>query len=187
MEPGYSWENSSWYDQMIQIWRSGVLSVLIEIILKVDNIATTYPLLPFITEGVTASSSEGLYYAKYTSVPVGAIWDSAVLDWQLIRTMTAVGLGFATGAFAGHYAFHLWKTLEKVITETVKRILTSSLSLYYEGRFEQKMTGWEASVSLSPCTDKAKIRTGHRKMILNHPYKGRSPYLATKVNEAKDC
>uniref|UniRef100_A0A8C3E0X3 Uncharacterized protein n=1 Tax=Corvus moneduloides TaxID=1196302 RepID=A0A8C3E0X3_CORMO len=138
---------------MIQIWRSGVLSVLTEIILKVDNIRTTYPLLPFIMEGVTASSSEGLYY--------------------LTRTMTAVGHGFATGAVAGHYAFHLWKTLEKVITGTVKRILTSSLSLYYKGGFEQKMTG-------------AKIRTGHRKMILNHPYKGRSPYLATKANEAKD-
>uniref|UniRef100_A0A8C9NM42 Uncharacterized protein n=1 Tax=Serinus canaria TaxID=9135 RepID=A0A8C9NM42_SERCA len=68
--------------------------------------------------------------------------------------------------------FHLWKTLEQVITETLKPILTSGeVSLI---------------LSTSPRTVKAKIKAGHRKIIVNLLYKGRSPYLTTKVNEEKN-
>ncbi|NXL41541.1 DJC15 protein, partial [Podilymbus podiceps] len=122
-----------------------------------------------------AGSSEGLRYAEYAGVPTVAGKGQAELDRGLARTMIAVGLGIATVAFAGRYAFHLWKPLEQAITETTKRISSSSLSLYYKGGFEQKMSRREASLILgvSPSAGKAKIRTAHRRiMILNHPDKG---------------
>lgn len=61
---------------------------------------------------------------------------------------------------------------------------------YYQGGFENgpKMSRREANLILGvrEGANKDTIREAHRRiMISNHPDRGGSPYLATKVNEAK--
>lgn len=60
---------------------------------------------------------------------------------------------------------------------------------FYKGGFGDKMTKKEAlqilNVRESTLTT-AKLKDTHRRiMLLNHPDRGGSPYLATKINEAK--
>ena len=62
-------------------------------------------------------------------------------------------------------------------------------SKYYKGGFDPKMSKREASLILgiSPTANKTRIKEAHKRiMLLNHPDRGGSPYLAAKINEAKD-
>ncbi|KAM4560860.1 dnaJ homolog subfamily C member 15 [Fundulus diaphanus] len=134
-----------------------------------------------------AAVDEIMRYAEYS--PKTNVRSDAEIDRRLGGTLIAVGLGVAAAAFAGRYAFQLWKPLGQVFSETVKKMPTSTFSSYYKGGFEQKMSRREASLILGigPAAVKAKVREAHRRiMVLNHPDKGGSPYLAAKINEAKD-
>uniref|UniRef100_A0A3P9L0T8 DnaJ (Hsp40) homolog, subfamily C, member 15 n=1 Tax=Oryzias latipes TaxID=8090 RepID=A0A3P9L0T8_ORYLA len=126
-------------------------------------------------------------YTEYS--PKTNLRSDAEIDRKLGGTLIAVGLCAAAAGFAGRYAFQLWKPLGQVFSETLRKMPSSAFSSYYKGGFEQKMSRREASLILgiSPTSTKNKVREAHRRiMVLNHPDKGGSPYLAAKINEAKD-
>ncbi len=60
---------------------------------------------------------------------------------------------------------------------------------FYLGGFEPKMSRREAALILGvrETSPSDKIKQAHRKiMLMNHPDRGGSPYLAMKINEAKE-
>jgi DnaJ homolog subfamily C member 19 len=109
-------------------------------------------------------------------------------------------LGIAATAYTGRYLLRNRQAFKKAINA-----LPIDFSKYERGGFGQKMTKNEAAKILGvPMGAKIdRIREAHRRiMIINHPGdenitqkmniyyfsdKGGSPYLASKINEAKDC
>ncbi|KAJ9056727.1 mitochondrial import inner membrane translocase subunit TIM14 [Entomophthora muscae] len=63
-------------------------------------------------------------------------------------------------------------------------------SKFLKGGFDAKMNKSEAAQILGlkeSGLSKDKIKKAHRRiMLVNHPDRGGSPYLATKINEAKE-
>ncbi|KAK0665993.1 hypothetical protein QBC41DRAFT_257104 [Cercophora samala] len=94
----------------------------------------------------------------------------------------AIGAGVAVAAFLGRAGLVAWRRSRGGVGALGKA--------FYKGGFEPKMNKREASLILSlqeSSITKEKVRKAHRTlMLLNHPDRGGSPYLATKVNEAKE-
>ena len=70
-----------------------------------------------------------------------------------------------------------------------KYIVNQARSLYpqYFISILNKKSGVFIFVGISPSSSKERVRDIHKRiMLLNHPDKGGSPYLATKINEAKE-
>ncbi|KAB2572914.1 Heat shock protein DnaJ [Lasiodiplodia theobromae] len=94
----------------------------------------------------------------------------------------AIGFGVAAAAFFGRAG---------LVALRRHRGGTNALGrAFYKGGFEPKMNRREAALILElpeRGLSKELIRKKHRQlMLLNHPDRGGSPYLATKVNEAKE-
>ncbi|KAK4175241.1 hypothetical protein QBC36DRAFT_216680 [Triangularia setosa] len=94
----------------------------------------------------------------------------------------AIGAGVAVAAFLGRAGLVAWRRSRGGVGALGKA--------FYKGGFEPRMNKREAALILSlqeSSITKEKVRKAHRTlMLLNHPDRGGSPYLATKVNEAKE-
>nr|SVE76182.1 EOG090X0MNL [Daphnia hispanica] len=104
-----------------------------------------------------------------------------------------VGLGLAALGFAGRTILRSAPTMTTKFNEILKQFPMDSESLlgsrYYKGGFDAKMSKREASLILgiSPTANKIRVKEAHKRIMLaNHPDRGGSPYLAAKINEAKD-
>ncbi|KAI3382654.1 hypothetical protein SNEBB_005397 [Seison nebaliae] len=102
------------------------------------------------------------------------------------------GIGLAAVGIAGS----LLTKNSKLITNIFSKVQLPEISKealanakYYRGGFETKMSRREASLILgiSPHAHKNRVKDAHKRiMLLNHPDRGGSPYMASKINEAKD-
>ncbi|KXT06384.1 hypothetical protein AC578_6028 [Pseudocercospora eumusae] len=99
-----------------------------------------------------------------------------------MATVLAIGVGVAAAAFFGRAGLVALRRSRGGISAIGKA--------YYKGGFEKQMNRREAALILETSergATKEIIRKKHRQMmLLNHPDRGGSPYLATKINEAKE-
>ena len=103
-------------------------------------------------------------------------------------SVIAFGLSLAGSSFILRAALKRATPWVKQVESAMKNV-TSANYKYYRGGFESKMTKREAALILGvgPSANQKRYRTAHRSiMLLNHPDKGGSPYLAAKINQAKD-
>ncbi|KAG9509974.1 Mitochondrial import inner membrane translocase subunit TIM14, partial [Fragariocoptes setiger] len=104
-------------------------------------------------------------------------------------SLIIAGIALATIGFLGRA---LTKAAKPGQAGAASKFLNSTLfssSGYYKGGFEPVMTKREAGLILgiSPSNEATKVKQAHKRiMLLNHPDRGGSPYLASKINEAKD-
>lgn len=113
---------------------------------------------------------------------------------SMASSVILAGLGLATFGFGARFVMRTIPTLGKKMADTVYNAprLDSKVwanSKYYKGGFDPKMTKREASLILnvSPNANQQKVRAAYKRMMLtNHPDRGGSPYISSKLSEAKD-
>ncbi|CAG8486700.1 11769_t:CDS:2 [Dentiscutata erythropus] len=105
-----------------------------------------------------------------------------------MSTPIIIGAVVTAAALAGRWALKAAQSSKPLASKTV--FSNSASKKRPMGGFERKITRQEAIQILGlreSGVNRAKIKEAHRRiMLLNHPDRGGSPYLASKINEAKD-
>ncbi|KAK3876281.1 hypothetical protein Pcinc_018935 [Petrolisthes cinctipes] len=112
----------------------------------------------------------------------------------MASSMIVAGLGLAAVGFGARFVMRGMPTLGKKMAEAVNSFpkldsATLANSKYYKGGFEPKMTKREAALilNISPNANTQRVRAAYKKMMLtNHPDRGGSPFISSKLSEAKD-
>ncbi|KAI8357192.1 hypothetical protein B0O80DRAFT_446747 [Mortierella sp. GBAus27b] len=101
-----------------------------------------------------------------------------------------IGVGIAGAAYGTRIALRTWELHGTKIMAAIPRPDSIGAGKFYKGAFEAKMDKREASLILGvkeSGLNSAKLKEAHRRiMLLNHPDRGGSPFLASKINEAKE-
>ncbi|KAH9514694.1 Mitochondrial import inner membrane translocase subunit tim14 [Bulinus truncatus] len=108
---------------------------------------------------------------------------------RMATGLILAGIGIAAIGFGGRYLLKAGRMAQQTLNQTLGELPSGSFSKYYRGGFEPQMSKREAGLILgvSPTASKLKIKEAHKRiMLLNHPDRGGSPYIAAKINEAKD-
>lgn len=109
-------------------------------------------------------------------------------------SLILAGLGLAAVGYIGRQVMRQMPNMTKTVNEAMKTlpkfdVESMATARYYKGGFDPKMNRREAALILgiSPTTSKVKVREAFKRvMAVNHPDRGGSPYIASKINEAKD-
>ncbi|RPA80163.1 hypothetical protein BJ508DRAFT_415521 [Ascobolus immersus RN42] len=112
-----------------------------------------------------------------------ALFSSDTFSTPPMSTIILAGCGIAAAAFAGRLGLNAMRRYKGLPGGAGGKA-------FYKGGFEQRMNRREATLILQLSErnlNKANIRKHHRAlMLINHPDRGGSPYLAGKINEAKE-
>ncbi|ORZ40273.1 hypothetical protein BCR44DRAFT_1424748 [Catenaria anguillulae PL171] len=117
-----------------------------------------------------------------------------------MATALLVGLGVASSAIVARGAFRAYKNHGPEFIQHMGKymrppsqgdsLLGGANATFAKGGFEPKMSRKEAAQILGLREHNIqlqKLKEHHRRiMLLNHPDRGGSPYVASKINEAKD-